>query len=134
MPALKRDFIFEAGADFGRALYLAPGPDADLRNYTARMQVRPSVGSDTIVLELTTENGRIACDYGKVTLSVPDDVVVDTAALVLNGCLSEPSQSGDMPFTAVGPIGVYDLEVVSPSGIVTRLLSGKVVFSANVTR
>jgi len=30
-------------------------------------------------------------------------------------------------------VGVYDLEMVSPSGVVTRLMQGKVKFSEEVT-
>lgn len=39
-------------------LYDASDNPLDLSGYTARMQIRPSVGSATISDELTTENGR----------------------------------------------------------------------------
>jgi len=39
-----------------------------------------------------------------------------------------------LPFEREGKLGVYDLELVSPSGIVTQYLFGQVVFVDNVTR
>lgn len=86
-----------------------------LTDYTARMQVRPSIESETVTLELTTENGRISLGgvNGTIDLLVQ---AADTAAL-------EP---GDY---------VYDLEMVETvGGIVTRLVWGDAVVTAEVTR
>lgn len=134
MPAKQRDFIFEIGADFARAIYLAPGPDADIRGFTARMQIRPSADSDEVVLDLTTENGRLAVDYGRLVLNVPHGTTIDLTKLSREGSVNEPAGDGLLPFSARGKLGAYDLEIISPNGFVTRLLQGEVCFSKNVTR
>lgn len=48
----------------------------DLANYTARMQIRAKVTSDTVIHTLTTENGGIAFDniQKTITLTIPDEV------------------------------------------------------------
>jgi len=90
------------------------GAAINLTGYTARMQVRPAVESNVTLLSLTTENGRIALGgaAGTITLTVS---ATDTAALAAT-------------------TGVYDLELVSSGGTVTRLLQGTVTISKEVTR
>lgn len=48
----------------------------DLANYTARMQVREKLTSDTIIHSLTTENGGIVFDnvLKTITLFIPDSI------------------------------------------------------------
>lgn len=134
MPARKRNFIFELGASFERLLFLNPLYNVDLREFTGRMQVRPAADSSVVVLSMTTENGLIALDYGRIALSVPASIDVDVSALTRQGQVTELSVECELPFVATGRIGVYDLEVISPAGIVTRLLYGDMVFAPNVTR
>jgi hypothetical protein len=109
------DLCIPAGATFSRVIrYKADGSNVNLTGYTARMQIRPAAASATTTLSLTTENTRIALGgtAGTITLSIS---ATDTAAIA----------SGRY---------VYDLELVSAGGIVTRLLQGIVTVSANVTR
>lgn len=136
MPARKRDFIIEKGADFQRVLFLKAGADADIRLFTARMQIRASAVSDPFLLELTTENGRLAVDYGQITINVAAAITttIDTASLTTKGKVTEPAPAGELPYEGEGKLGVYDLELVSPAGIVTRYLFGQIVFVDNVTR
>lgn len=136
MPARKRDFIIEKGADFQRQLFLKPGPDADIRNFTARMQVRSAVSSEIVVLELTTENNRINCDYGIITINVTAAVTtaLDTSGLTSKGKITEPGPTGELPYESEGKLAVYDLELISPAGVVTRYLEGRVCIIDNVTR
>ena len=109
--------LCEQGATFRRVLTWkdADGVAQNLTGYTARMQVRDTV-DDTAgaVLSLTTENGRISLGgvAGTVTLLVD---ATTTAALT-------PEQY------------VYDLEVVSSTGFVTRLVQGTFIVSGEVTR
>lgn len=86
----------------------------NLTGYTARMQVRSNVTSNTVVLELTTGNGRITLGgaAGTVDLLVS---AANTASLT----------SG---------LYVYDLELVSGGGEVTRLIEGNFNVRAEVTR
>lgn len=118
MAAGLYDMLCEQGATFTRTLTWS-GEDGDpvnLTGYTARMQVRKTVADTDTILELTTENGRIAfgspLSAGKIELTIS---AADTAAL-------DPIKA------------VYDLEMVSPTGKVVRLLQGKFTVSAEVTR
>lgn len=86
----------------------------DLAGYTARMHVRGSAGASTTLLELTTENSRIELNNTLKTITLTILATV-TAAIT---------------WTA----GVYDLELVSAGGVVTRLVEGAVSVSEEVTR
>jgi len=81
------------------------------------MQVRATVASTSVILELTTTNGRItlgntAATKGQVNLLVS---ATTTAALTPG-------------------LYVYDLELVSSTGVVDRILEGNFKVSAEVTR
>ena len=115
MSATTYDILIEQGATFSQLVtYKESGVAVNLTGYTARMQVRSTLESATTVVELTTANGRIALGgaAGTITLTIS---ATDTAALTAGR-------------------GVYDLELVSGSGIVTRLLQGVATISRNVTR
>jgi len=115
MAATTYDLLIEQGATFSQLItYEEAGVAINLTGYTARMQVRSTLESASTVVELTTANGRIALGgaAGTITLTIS---ATDTAALT----------SGR---------GVYDLELVSGGGIVTRLLQGVATISRNVTR
>lgn len=86
----------------------------DLAGYTARMQVRASQSDAVILLELTTANGGIVIDNILKTITITITATA-TAAFTFTG-------------------GVYDLEMVAPGGVVTRLLEGSVVIGEEVTR
>lgn len=110
------DIYIEQGATYNQPLVWkdSSGTAVNVTGYTARMQIRKTVDATTIILTLTTENGRITVGgaNGLITLLVS---AADTAALT-TFC------------------GVYDLEVISPTGVVTRLLEGQVEISKEVTR
>ena len=115
MAATTYDILIEQGATYSQVVtYKESGVAVNLTGYTARMQVRSTLESATTVVELTTANGRIALGgaAGTITLTIS---ATDTAALTAGR-------------------GVYDLELVSGSGIVTRLLQGVATISRNVTR
>lgn len=86
----------------------------ELVGYTARMQVRPSYTSDTILLELTTTNGRIIIDEPNKTIELRVDAA-DTEALTWK-------------------YGVYDLEMVSPAAYVVQLLRGNINVKNEATK
>lgn len=92
---------------------LATSP-ANITSYTAALQVRSLPSSPTKVLDLTTQNGGITItgNQGKVSVHA---TAVQTAAI----------DDG---------VYVYDCEITSPAGIVTRLVQGQVVVSPEVTR
>lgn len=86
----------------------------DLASYTARMQVRATEASTTTLLSLTTENAGIALDDTAKTITL---TITATATAALT-------------FTE----GVYDLELVSGGGVVTKILHGAVTVTQEVTR
>ena len=90
------------------------GNYVNVTGYSADMQVRQDVDSASIIVELSTANGRIVAGTtdGKFTLTL---TAAQTAAL---------------------PPGnyVYDLEVTSPGGIVTKILTGGFAVIAEVTQ
>ena len=84
----------------------------DLTGYTARMSIKDKIGG-AVLHSLTTENNGIDIDPAAktITLSIP---AADTE---------------DFTWSR----GVYDLEMVSPAGKVTRIISGRIALSREVT-
>ena len=91
--------------------YNQPAPLAGL---TARMQLREKLTSETIIHELSTENGGIVFDntYKTITLNIPDEVTATFA------------------FTAA----VYTLEFTTSSGETSTFAKGSVSLEREVTR
>jgi hypothetical protein len=114
MAAVTHDFLIEQGATKTlRFIWKdSEGVPVDLTSYTARMQLRRTVSSDTVVAELTTENGGIV-------LGGTDGTVDVEFSAELTAGLSKD--------------GVYDLELES-AGVVTRLVQGNFTLSREVTR
>lgn len=119
MPAAKLNLSIEQGATWRHSLALKAGagasaPALDLTGYTARMQVRAELAAPVALLELTTGNGRIAI--------TPLDGRLDL--------LVSATDTGALDFDRA----VYDLEIESAGGEVTRVLTGGVMLSKQVTR
>lgn len=119
MPAGKLDLLIEQGATFKQQLLIKQGdsaaaPAMDLTGYTARMHMRTAVESADVAMECNTINGRINITplEGRIDIVIS---ATDTAALTIDG-------------------GVYDLEIESAGGEVTRVVQGKVKLSREVTR
>lgn len=116
MSAALHNFTIEQGVTTAKSFVWkdSNGDVIDLTGYTARMQIREAFTSSSTILSATNQNGQlvITANQGKVTLTL---TATETAALT---------------FTT----GVYDLELVSASGTVTRLVEGTVTLSKEVTR
>ena len=90
------------------------GTAINLTGYSARMQVRETYSSTTSVVSLTNGSGiTLGGSAGTIAIVIS---ATTTAALTA-------------PFS-----GVYDLELVSAGGVVTRLLQGAATVSPEVTR
>lgn len=117
MSAARYDFIMEQGATFDYVITFYSDSSGtipfDLTGYTARMDIKNNIDDATAIISLTTDNGRITLGgvNGTVQLVVS---ATDTAALNFER-------------------GVYDLELQSGSGVVTRLIQGAVTFEKEVT-
>ncbi len=130
MVAGKHNIICQQGSTFDLLMTLQyPNPDYpancvdpnvcpeflnwDLTGYTARMHVRKYVNSASPDITLTTENDRIALGgtEGTIQLFIRAE---DTRDLTTSG--------------------VYDLEIISPSNEVDRIIEGVFTLSLEVTR
>jgi len=88
------------------------GAGWNLSTYSARMQVRTSVGASTTLLSLVSPTNITLGSSGTVS------IVVSAATMA----------------TVVAGRFVYDFEVESAGGEVTRILEGKFTVKAEVTR
>ncbi|NBX03384.1 MAG: hypothetical protein EBR02_04870 [Alphaproteobacteria bacterium] len=110
------DLTIYQGATFSQILTWKDGSGelVNLTGYTARMMARESIDAASAFITMTTENGGITLGgaAGTIALSIS---AANTAAITAQG-------------------GVYDLELVSGGGVVTRLLAGNVFINREVTR
>ena len=108
--------IVEKGATYRHTLFWKDSSNVaiNLLGCTAKLQVRESVDSESVIVELSTVNNRIFIDtiLGKINLYISDE---DTTVLDGFG-------------------GVYDLEVYFPNGDTIRLIEGRMTFKPEVTR
>lgn len=106
----------EQGASFTRTFTIT-GPDGaivNLTSYTGRMQVRREIDSTTMLIELTSANGRLSIVplLGEISIALTP---AETASITRDG--------------------VYDLEIVNTiSGAVYRVLKGVFKLDKEVTR
>ena len=109
------DFTIEQGATFNLLMtWKIDNVAVNLTGYTARLQARVDVEDTQVILNLTTENGGITLGGALGTITLNQNAT-QTALL----------QTGSF---------VYDLELTSSGGTVTRLLQGELLISAEVTR
>ena len=100
---------FKAFTSGGNILYRSV---VDLAGYTARMHIRDRVGGN-ILYTMTTEIGNITIN--------------NTTKFITLTITSLETEAFDWKK------GVYDLEMVSPAGIVTTILDGEVYVTKEVT-
>lgn len=91
----------------------------DLTGYTARMQVRKYIDSATPIATLTTEN----LSSFRITLGNPNPT---------DGTISLFMRAEDT--RAITTSGLYDIEIISPTNEVDRILQGEFILSPEVTR
>lgn len=116
MRAGSHNLTVDQGTDWAETFTLrskATGEPIDLTGYAARMQVRRDYDASAVMVELTTANGRIVLggEDGTIALSLTAST---TAGITRSG--------------------VYDIELVSPGGLVSRPLRGDFVLRREVTR
>ncbi len=112
------NFEMNQGSDYTIPLKLqdSTGTAINLTGYSARMQLRRTAGACTAIDELssTGDDARILIDAaeGRLKLRFPNAVTEKYPAASL----------------------VYDVEIKSASGDITRILQGTITVSAEVTR
>tara|TARA_R110001583_G_scaffold186030_4_gene346547 strand:- start:2215 stop:2568 length:354 start_codon:yes stop_codon:yes gene_type:complete len=116
MSAGYHHFIIEQGATFGQTLTLFDSSNTliNLTGYaSAQMKLKETPDATDAILDLSTTNNRISLggSAGTVTLSIS---ATDTANLTPDD-------------------GVFDLEIVSGGGVVSRLIEGTYSVRRNIT-
>lgn len=110
------DIVADKGAVLNRSVALksAQRKPVDITGYTGRMHIRETIAATEIVETQTTENGRLTINgsAGEIVITIP--------AIEM-----ETVDAGEY---------VYDLEVESPEGEVTRVIHGKFEVRPEVTR
>lgn len=90
------------------------GTAINLTGYSARMQVRETYSSSSTIVSLTNGSG--------ITLGGAAGTIAILISATTTAALTAPFS------------GVYDLELVSAGGVVTRLLQGAATVTPEVTR
>jgi hypothetical protein len=114
MTAANYNIVADQGATFTFAFTIDnDGTPWNLTGYKARMQVRPFVESTTKIFDLNETDG-----------------------IALGGVLGTVTVTRSAAQMAAARAGrhVYDLELESGDGTVTKVLSGRFVIGAEVTR
>ena len=128
MSAGRYSFTIEQGStlDFELAYKDSSNNPIDLTGYQGRMQIRPSVGSDTVYITLSSS---LDPDGTGLNLSGSSGLNPPTSGTI--GIFISVNSSSLLNFNEA----VYDLELATGSQypIVTRLLEGQVKLSKNVT-
>tara|TARA_R110000751_G_scaffold5530_3_gene25166 strand:+ start:139 stop:489 length:351 start_codon:yes stop_codon:yes gene_type:complete len=116
MSAGYHHFIIEQGATFGQTLTLKDASNTviNLTGFSGAMSLRENPDAASSILDLTTANGRMTMGGSAGT------VVLAVSASDTNGLTAQD--------------GVFDLEITSGAGIVTRLIEGTYSVRRNITR
>jgi hypothetical protein len=111
----KYNIVCPQGATLSRQLtwYIDNSP-VDLTGYNARMQVREKYISSNFNLNLNTNNGGITLGGDEGTVSL----------------YASAEDTGDL----VAKEYVYDIELISPSDHVYRIIEGKFIVTPEVTK
>jgi hypothetical protein len=125
MPAGRYNLLIEQGATFEVELQYkdSNGVVVDLTGYSGRLQIRPSIGSPTAYLCLSSS---LQPDGTGLNFSGSNGSTPPTSGSI--GVYISAATSSMLTFNT----GVYDLEIASGS-FVTRLLQGNVQLSKEVT-
>ena len=125
MPAGRYNLLIEQGATFEIELQYkdSNGVVVDLTGYSGRLQIRPSIGSPTAYLCLSSS---LQPDGTGLNFSGSNGSTPPTSGSI--GVYISAATSSMLTFNT----GVYDLEIASGS-FVTRLLQGNVQLSKEVT-
>jgi hypothetical protein len=109
------DITAEQGANYTATLTYRDSANTliNITGYTARMQVRKTIGSATPYLSLTNTSG--------ITLGG----AAGTVAIAISAATLASVPAGNY---------VYDLELISGAGVVVRLISGDFIVTGEVTR
>lgn len=119
--AIKSNLTVDQGSDFSATVDVlaSDGQLFDLTGYSTRAQMRKSYASGLVAQFITSHN-----DVGGiVTLSLPSsNTVVDGSVTQIGTNSIEPGRY------------LYDVEMESANGVVTRVLQGTITVTGGITR
>jgi hypothetical protein len=126
MEPAKYDLKCKAGTTFRKSFKFQDRNDNvyDFTGYSARMDIRPDIGSDTVLLRLRSEYVDTPPSEGAY-----GTIDIDELNGTLNLLISDEYTSSFNAATFV-----YDIEIVSPEGVVDSPLYGKFKVTGEVTR
>jgi hypothetical protein len=108
------NFLCPQGSTFSKTItYSIDNVPVDLSGYSARLQVRPTHYSEEIITDLSSSNG--------ITMGAS----AGTIDLFIAAQETEQFPAGNF---------VYDLELESSGGIVSRIIEGTFIVTPEVTR
>lgn len=116
LRAGKYELYIQQGADYSQVFTWKQGTPSlpvNLTGYSARAKVKKTYQDEDSLIELNTENGGIVLGGALGTITI----------------IMTNEQTESLDFST----GVWDLELESASGFVTRLLQGPAVLSQEVT-
>jgi len=117
MSTFNLNLKIDQGATYSKKAVWKSGTPAvpvNLTGCTAKMRVKDKVGSTTVLLELTTENGGI---------------VLGGTSGSIEFCKLTAAATSLITWTT----GVYDLKIIFPDATVKRKIAGNIVISPQVT-
>ncbi len=125
MAAGKYSFVIEQGSTFQRELIYqdSTGIPIDLTDYSARMQFRPSPGSNTLYLTLSSS---LMPDGTGLNMNGLNGVTPRVSGTI--GIVISAASSSLLTFDEAA----YDLEIYSAS-YASRIIEGKVKLSKEIT-
>jgi hypothetical protein len=125
MAAGKYSFVIEQGSTFERELIYqdSNGVPIDLTSYSARMQIRPSPGSPTLYLTLSSSLRPDGTGLNMNGLTGVNPTTSGTIGIVISAATSSLLTFDE---------AAYDLEIYSAS-YASRIIEGKVKLSKEVT-
>lgn len=128
MAAGRYSFTIEQGAtlDFELAYKDSNNNPIDLTDHQGRMQIRPTIGSDTVYITLSSS---LDTDGTGLNFGGSNGLNPPTSGTI--GIFISANSSSQLNFNEA----VYDLEIATGdnSPIVTRILEGQVKLDKNVT-
>jgi len=127
MPAGKYNFLIEQGATFQLELQYKDSNNnpIDLSGYSGRLQIRQTIPSTVVLLCLSSS---LRPDGTGINFSGSNGTTSPTSGSI--GIYISAISSSQLTFDQA----VYDLEIESSGGFVTRLIEGNVQLSKEVTR
>jgi len=127
MPAGRYNFVIEQGATFQLDLQYNDSNNApiDLTGYSGRLQIRQTIPSTAVLLCLSSS---LRPDGTGINFSGSNGTTPPTSGSI--GIYISAVSSSQLTFDQA----VYDLEIESSGGFVTRLIEGNVQLSKEVTR